>query len=300
MSNQPTRLLVLGDPGVGKTSIIHAGVTQCSSDDLPAVIPIDVTIPRELTQGNLNAMQLSDMSSRLEDRESYWFQIARGDFDALVLVFAADDDLSFERLRSYWLPEIALRRDAQTRTLSSEKTGRGGERVQQSGGGARRRRGPLPVVLARNKIDLAVDRVSLEKRVLPIVEEYPDLVVSCVECSAQTVFQIKSVFYYAQKAVIFPLAPLFSARSGELSPGFRAALRRIFRVFDSDHDGLLSDNEMASFQSHCFRYELYEDDIAGMHRVLRLEDPAFVKMMICLSRTPHRSWTMSHCSPFAS
>ena len=123
MPRPPTRVLVMGDCGVGKTSIVHAAVTQSFSDAVPAVMPVDVTIPQKLTQGSLPALQISDFSSRPEDRESYWHQVQEGEFDALVLVYAADDDLSFDRTCSFWLPEIK-------------------ERTRALGGGARRTAGP--------------------------------------------------------------------------------------------------------------------------------------------------------------
>lgn len=41
------------------------------------------------------------------------------------------------------------------------------------------------------------------------MEEFPE-VESCVECSAKTLHNISEMFYYAQKAVLHPAAPLYS------------------------------------------------------------------------------------------
>lgn len=41
------------------------------------------------------------------------------------------------------------------------------------------------------------------------MEDFPE-VESCVECSAKTLHNISEMFYYAQKAVLHPAAPLYS------------------------------------------------------------------------------------------
>lgn len=46
------------------------------------------------------------------------------------------------------------------------------------------------------------------QHVLTIMEEFPE-VESCVECSAKTLHNISEMFYYAQKAVLHPTAPLY-------------------------------------------------------------------------------------------
>lgn len=40
------------------------------------------------------------------------------------------------------------------------------------------------------------------------MEDFPE-VESCVECSAKTLHNISEMFYYAQKAVLHPTAPLY-------------------------------------------------------------------------------------------
>ena len=46
------------------------------------------------------------------------------------------------------------------------------------------------------------------QQVLSIMEDFPE-VESCVECSAKTLHNISEMFYYAQKAVLHPTAPLY-------------------------------------------------------------------------------------------
>lgn len=71
-----------------------------------------------------------------------------------------------------------------------------------------------PVVLVGNKIDL-VDYSTID-HVLTIMEEYNE-VESCVECSAKTLHNISEMFYYAQKAVLHPTAPLYIIEEQDVS-----------------------------------------------------------------------------------
>lgn len=63
-------------------------------------------------------------------------------------------------------------------------------------------------------------------------------------------FQVPEVFYYAQKAVLHPTAPLFDQEAQTLKPRCVRALKRIFILCDHDRDGALSDAELNDFQVH--------------------------------------------------
>lgn len=60
--------------------------------------------------------------------------------------------------------------------------------------------------------------------------------------------QIADVFYYAQKAVLHPTAPLFDQETRTLKPRCVRALKRIFMLCDRDKDGALNDAELNDFQ----------------------------------------------------
>ncbi len=60
--------------------------------------------------------------------------------------------------------------------------------------------------------------------------------------------QIAEVFYYAQKAILHPMAPLFDQETQTLRPRCVRALKRIFILCDHDRDGALSDSELNNFQ----------------------------------------------------
>lgn len=54
------------------------------------------------------------------------------------------------------------------------------------------------------------------QHVLSIMEEFPEIE-SCVECSAKTLHNITEMFYYAQKAVLHPTAPLYNIEEEDVS-----------------------------------------------------------------------------------
>lgn len=94
-----------------------------------------------------------------------------------------------------------------------------------------------------------------------------------MECSALLPLNVSEVFYFAQKAVLHPTAPLYdsrehvsisraccvrwrgpapSANSADmlqtLKPKCLEALKRIFAISDVDKDGLLNAHELNQFQ----------------------------------------------------
>lgn len=105
-------------------------------------------------------------------------------------------------------------------------------------------------MLVGNKIDTRGDDTannSLEDQVMPIMNEFKE-VETCVECSAKGPLNVSEVFYFAQKAVLHPTAPLYDSREHVLKPACIDALRRIFKLCDIDKDGFLNDEEIDSFQ----------------------------------------------------
>jgi len=60
--------------------------------------------------------------------------------------------------------------------------------------------------------------------------------------------QVAEVFYYAQKAILHPTAPLFDQETQTLKPRCVRALKRIFILCDHDRDGTLNDVELNDFQ----------------------------------------------------
>jgi Ras family protein T1 len=87
-------------------------------------------------------------------------------------------------------------------------------------------------------------------------------IVTCTECSAKSIIYVPEVFYYAQKAVLHPTAPLYDAKDHQLKPKAVDALRRIFRLSDTDKDHVLSDDELNEFQKKCFTAGLSDAELS--------------------------------------
>uniref|UniRef100_A0A8C7XQ04 Mitochondrial Rho GTPase n=1 Tax=Oryzias sinensis TaxID=183150 RepID=A0A8C7XQ04_9TELE len=107
----------------------------------------------------------------------------------------------------------------------------------------------IPIILVGNKSDLRSG--SSMETILPIMNQFSEIE-TCVECSAKNLKNISELFYYAQKAVLHPTAPLYDPEDKQLKPACVRALSRIFYISDKDNDRILSDAELNSFQKSCF------------------------------------------------
>lgn len=228
------RILLVGDRGVGKTSLILSLVSEEFAENVPNKAE-EITIPPDVTPEQVPT-NIVDYSAAEQSEEELTEQVKRA--SVICVLYAVDDDETIDRISSYWLPLI--------REINHDV--------------------PCPVVLVGNKIDL-VEYSTIEV-VSAIMEEFSE-VETCIECSAKTLKNISEMFYYAQKAVLHPTGPIYSVENADLTEACKKALVRIFRTCDIDGDGLLNDMELNSFQSRCFNGPLQPqvlDDVKGVLR----------------------------------
>ncbi|KAI5721387.1 hypothetical protein M8J77_020147 [Diaphorina citri] len=228
------RILLLGDRHVGKTSLILSLV----SEEFPELVPSkaeEITIPPDVTP-EMVPTHIVDYSEVDQTVDELTEEIQKA--HVICLVYSVVDDASIDRLSSHWLPFL---RNCLVDTC-------------------------LPIVLVGNKVDL-VDYSTVECAI-DIMEEYPE-VESFVESSAKTLKNISEMFYYAQKAVLHPMAPIYISDKQELTPECIKALTRIFKVCDLDNDNLLSDKELNAFQRRCFDAPLSRDSLEDVKIVIR-------------------------------
>ncbi|CAG8484180.1 4298_t:CDS:10 [Ambispora leptoticha] len=238
------RILVAGDDGVGKSTLITSLIKEQYVPNIQHIVP-EVTIPPNITPENVTT-HIVDSSARAENREHLEMEIRKA--HVICIVYSIDDPHTFNRLASYWLPYI--------RGLGVN----------------------VPVVLVGNKIDLRGDQVanqSLEDEIIPIMNEFKE-VETCVECSAKQPLNVSEVFYFAQKAVLHPTAPLYDSREHVLKPACKNALKRIFSLCDADKDGVLNDDELNDFQRKCFNAPLQQQELEGVKDVVKDNEPAGV------------------------
>ncbi|XP_059652447.1 mitochondrial Rho GTPase 1-like [Cornus florida] len=233
---QPVRIVVAGDRGTGKSSLIVTAAADTFPTSMPPVLP-PTRLPDDLYPDRV-PLTIIDTSSSTESGGKLAEELKRA--DAVVLTYACDQPATLDRLSTFWLPEL------------------------------RRLEVKVPVIVVGCKLDLRDEQhpVSLEQVMSPIMQQFREIE-TCIECSALKQIQIPEVFYYAQKAVLHPTAPLFDQEEQTLKPRCVRALKRIFILCDHDRDGALSDAELNDFQVKCFNAPLQPSEIVGVKRVVQ-------------------------------
>lgn len=281
-------VVVLGDEKVGKSSLISTFVFRHFSEVVPGImtrvqLPPDpsttfaiggdgkkkgtscVTTIVDTREGDKSFISTSSVSTihLKNNQQPIQSSVASSksrnvvptfnieNVDSIVLVYDVDRVETFERLESHWLPLI--------------------EECYN---------GDVPVVIAGNKMDLQLSNSTDEQsqarsrhKIVSLLQRFK-FVRQCIKCSAKNLLNVNDVFVKAQHAVIYPINPLYDLSAGTLTPACKHAFTRIFRMFDEDGDGLLSNRELQRFQSYCFRVSLMEGDLAGWKKVLSKSNPA--------------------------
>ncbi|XP_061351853.1 mitochondrial Rho GTPase 1-like [Gastrolobium bilobum] len=234
------RIVVAGDHGTGKSSLIITAAADNFPVNVPPVLP-PTRLPEDLYPDRV-PITIIDTSSRPEDSVKVAEELQRA--DTVVLTYACDRPETLENLSIFWLPHL--------RKLEVK----------------------VPVIVVGCKLDLRDEnqQVSLEQVMSPIMQQFREIE-TCIECSASRHIQVPEVFYYAQKAVLHPTAPLFDQESQTLKPRCVRALKRIFILCDHDRDGALSDAELNDFQVKCFNAPLQPSEIVGVKKVVQEKLP---------------------------
>ncbi|GAB0495973.1 hypothetical protein MMPV_007283 [Pyropia vietnamensis] len=236
------RLVLVGDPGVGKSSLISDLIHESFQPTVQAVLPI-VVLPPEVVQEKAQISIVdtpSAFTKRLQSQRDDELRAA----DAVIVVYDVTRLETLERVQTYWLPHL------------------------------RKLKLSTPVVLVGNKMDdrdgSPASGVSsrMEAAIKPVMDAFPEVDV-CIECSAKKVFNVWEVFLFALRAVLHPTGPLYNVSSLNLQPAARMALTRIFHLCDVDGDGYMDDKELNAFQQMCFGVPLHKEELLGVKQVVR-------------------------------
>jgi Ras family protein T1 len=240
------RVVIAGDRGTGKSSLIAAAASESFPENVSPVLP-PTRLPADFFPDRVPVI-LIDTSSSLENRVKLNEELKRA--DAVVLTYACDQPLTLTRLSTHWLHEL------------------------------RRLEVKVPVVVVGCKLDMREEHetMNLEQVMSPIMQKFREIE-TCIECSAANLIQVPEVFYYAQKAVLHPTSPLFDQENQCLRDRCARALRRIFVLCDHDMDGALNDTELNEFQVKCFNAPLQPAEIVGVKRVVHEKIPAGVNQL---------------------
>ncbi|RXN21814.1 WD repeat-containing 90 [Labeo rohita] len=222
------RLIAVGsNPKVGKTSLIMSLV----GEEFPEQVPLraeEITIPADVTPEKVPT-HIVDYSETEQSDEVLREEIA----NVVCVVYDVTQEETIDKIRTKWIPLV--------------------------NGGAEKGN-KIPIILVGNKSDLRSG--SSMETILPIMNQFSEIE-TCVEvrahklahifhCSAKNLKNISELFYYAQKAVLHPTAPLYDPEDKQLKPQCVRALSRIFSISDQDNDHILSDAELNCFQKLCF------------------------------------------------
>ncbi|XP_038274625.1 LOW QUALITY PROTEIN: mitochondrial Rho GTPase 2 [Dermochelys coriacea] len=218
MKQRDVRILLVGEARVGKTSLIMALVGEEFPEEVPPRAE-EITIPADVTPEKVPT-HIVDYSESEQTEDELQEEIAKA--NVVCVVYDVTVEATIEKIRTKWIPLV-------------------------NGGVEKGSR--IPIILVGNKSDLQSG--SSMEIILPIMNQFSEIE-TCVECSAKNLKNISELFYYAQKAVLHPTAPLYDPEEKQLRPTCARALTRIFNISDQDNNQILSDDELNYFQKSCF------------------------------------------------
>nr|XP_043620249.1 mitochondrial Rho GTPase 1-like [Erigeron canadensis] len=234
------RVVVIGDSATGKSSLIAAAATDAFPETVAPVLP-PTRLPAEYYPDKI-PVTVIDTPSSLEGKAKVEDELMCA--DAVVITYACDQPETLDRIEGFWLPEV------------------------------RRLKVKIPVIVAGCMSDLRDEHypINLQSMISPKMQEYREIE-TWIECSAANLVQVTDVFYYAQKAVLHPTAPLYDQETQTLKPRCIRALKRVFTLCDHDMDSALNDTELNEFQVKCFSVPLQPSEIENVKRIVREKVP---------------------------
>ena len=247
-------LLLIGDSDVGKSSLISAFVSRHFPEEVPSVVH-DVTVPQQSVTSGVS-VTIMDSSSRPVDREVLREKIRLA--DCVLALYDVTRLETLDSLHQEWLPLIA---DIGALRNSS------GHLMSDGGSGKKKK-----VIVVGTKTDLVGEiggsedlrRGDERDRLTTLYDEFPSIQMMD-RCSAK-LLNVDNVFYHGELVVTFPVEPLYDSKHEMYTLACRKALTRIFRVVDTDRDGLLSDQELNQLELKCFKDNLRDQEIAVVKR----------------------------------
>lgn len=235
------KIVLVGDEGVGKSSLISAYISQHFPQEVPPVLT-DAIIPPETTANDV-CVTIMDSSASPNDREVLRQKIISA--DSVIALYDVTRPETFESLANFWLPLI--------RDLSAEYK---------------------PVILVGTKTDLLIEEQDTQQ-LNALLLQFP-FVMNCWNCSAVNIQNLDTVFFLAELFVNFPLSFILDVTEEEFTPAARRAFLRIFRIFDIDGDNLLCDSELSDTQLRCFDDLINTDELLALKRQISMEVPGGV------------------------
>lgn len=253
---RPIRVTIVGDQGVGKTSLIASLIRPRSEtsfrEKVSPKIPPVLWSPYEDVDGV--KIELVDTSSKPSDQHQVDQEIQRADF--LFLLYDINIPLrnTLESFLKFWIPRITHIRPKMPMALIGTKRDK------------------------RDKIlfEPFLRGEEMKREMHEIISNY-DQVEYLVECSVrepESLLDIQELLLLTQTNVLYPRMPLCDQLLN-FKPEFVCALKRIFQIIDRDKDGFV-DQELAFIQAMCFKgaqIECGEEEVNAVKEEIRLHNP---------------------------
>jgi GTPase SAR1 family protein len=248
--------------------------------------------PAGANSGNMgeSSSSLSAAGAVLVQEQETSTNNTMGKVDSIILVYDLDRVETFFRLENHWLPLIERCYNGKVRTIIRERdscflvllyallaltiTYILSLSIPLQ----------VPVIVAENKMDLfrpsssaaMTDEQALARKrqqIVSLMQRFP-FIRQCIKCSAKNLLRVDDVFLKAQQAVLYPFTPpLYDLETGRLTAECKRAFTRIFRMYDRDHDGLLSDAELDRFQRETYNVAVFDRDLAAWKKVVTRNNP---------------------------
>lgn len=241
MAKDTIRVIVCGDEGVGKTSLVTTFMRGEFLEKLPQIVP-PIEIPRDYSSLSHSPQKTVIIDTSPTDEEHLNKNLKNA--DVIWLVYSDHD--SYERISLHWMMLF--------RSLGLN----------------------IPVIVCKNKCDELVmqamhasqESTKIEdEEFMPILMEFKEID-TCIKSTAKWQISVTEAVYLCQRSIIFPIAPLFDARTGKLKPLAILALHRIFLLSDADQDNLLSDEEFFALQRKCFNKSIDVNELRYIQSTL--------------------------------
>ncbi|GME92682.1 unnamed protein product [Ambrosiozyma monospora] len=253
------RVVICGDEGVGKSSILTSLIKDKFVPNIQHVIP-PITIPRDFSSSTYSPKSTILIDTLSSDVSLLQSEIRHA--DVIWLVYS--DHYTYERISLYWIPMFRSMgvnlpvvicnnmMKADTDDHESELQQQQQQFQQHNMFEGRDVSFPDYYLLNNNSSSDVEDLENvINDEFVPLLKEFKE-VEACIRCCAKDNHNVNQAFYLCQRAVSHPIAPLYDYKDSSLKPLAVAALNRIFYLCDRDQDGFLSDDEFMQLQQKCF------------------------------------------------